>query len=526
MADLLEALYEKYEVLSAAKDKIDQHSKEYEDCIEGTKGDAKEKKLAAQIICKFFKNFPSLQDQALNAILDLCEDSDSDIRICAMKTLPLLCKSNKEFVSNIGSILSQLLQLEDQDYTTACNSLIQVFKEDQVNATKGILSNILSPADETIREKCISFLYTKLAKLQVKLGTELEDLLIEEGKKILQDSTSNEFLIVMPFLMDSKLIKTTAGQQEMVDLVAERVELSETFDPLEEGSNNTDRLIMCVDCILSVFNANVNSTKFVVYYCDQVLPRWDTIGTLENGETLQLRLLRQLAELSAHCGDLESTSVQVGHIFEKIKDYMPLPPENVDMSEVPNLDFSSVECLLYAFHKLARKCPEFLTADPQLLKDFRQRLQYFSRGVQGCKRGLENTLANKKDGLSREEQAKLKVAPIVLNNINSLIKDLFYQPPLYKCNVQLSFKKEDKKIKVSETHISPSGGKRHVPITFDSSNGSTAKQNRSNRSGEDRKLYTPPSGKFSNNFARSSSRGGRGRGGPVPRGRGSRTWRN
>lgn len=47
----------------------------------------------------------------------------------------------------------------------------------------------------------------------------------------------------------------------------------------------------------------------------------------------------------------------------------------------------------------------------------------------------------------------------------------------------------------------PSGPqKRHVPITFDSSNGSSSKHIRSNKGGDNVKLYTPPSGKFSNNF--------------------------
>lgn len=128
---------------------------------------------------------------------------------------------------------------------------------------------------------------------------------------------------------------------------------------------------------------------------------------------------------------------------------MPLPPENVDINKIPNLDFTSVECLLYAFHRLARKCPEFLTNDAERLKDFRLRLQYFARGVQGCKNGLKTTINTKLDELSKENLEKVKLAPAVLDNINSLIKDLFYQTPLYKCNVKLSFKSETKKTLVS-----------------------------------------------------------------------------
>lgn len=116
--------------------------------------------------------------------MDLCEENDSDIRIAAMKTLPQLCKDNKEHVTNIASVLSQLLQLEDQDYLVANNSLLQVFNEDKVNTLKGILSN-LQAADEGLREKIIKLVYKKLVYMPTDGEVGFEDLVILEGKKIL-----------------------------------------------------------------------------------------------------------------------------------------------------------------------------------------------------------------------------------------------------------------------------------------------------------------------------------------------------
>jgi len=45
----------------------------------------------------------------------------------------------------------------------------------------------------------------------------------------------------------------------------------------------------------------------------------------------------------------------------------------------PKLQFSYVECLMYAFHQVARHCPQFLTAEQNAdrLKDFRMRLSVF-----------------------------------------------------------------------------------------------------------------------------------------------------
>lgn len=48
--------------------------------LKAVKGSAKEKRLASQFIARFFKHFPKLSDDAINAHLDLCEDEDISVR--------------------------------------------------------------------------------------------------------------------------------------------------------------------------------------------------------------------------------------------------------------------------------------------------------------------------------------------------------------------------------------------------------------------------------------------------------------
>lgn len=521
-------LYDNYNVLSDAKDKISEHSKEYLEAIECTKGDEKEKKLATQIISKFFKYFPSLQNQAIEAIFDVCEDDDASIRIAAMKELPTVCKDNKDFASKVADILAQLLQLDDsQEYNIASSSLLQVLKANPITVIKCIFKQMQVPE---VRDKCIKFLITKVKTLDKSvLSQEVEDVIIAETKKVLQDVTAEEFVNLMPFLISTRLSHTFTGQQELIDIAAEQAEINREFDPLEEGTNNVDRLITCIKFVLPFFSAKVESTRFVTHICGQVLPQWDKIATLPRGDLLQLVILRQLAELSTNCGKLDNPSLYVVHIFQILQNYMPPPPEDTDVVTMPLLDFTVVECLLYAFHRLARQCPLFLTHDAQSLKDFRARLTYFSRGAQGCSKALNNLTIKDKD-LTEEELKKKKLSPKLLSNINTLIRDLFYQPPKYQCNVTLSFKLEEATLK--KVQEKPAAGpKRHAPITFEANgaNASSSKQSpRSSKSSESVKLYTPPSGKFSNSF---QSYGGRIRGrnarGGAGRGRNSsRNWRN
>ena len=57
-----------------------QHEAEYKSILSATKSGASEKRLAAQFIPRFFKYFPHLSDQAIDAQTDLCEDSDVSVR--------------------------------------------------------------------------------------------------------------------------------------------------------------------------------------------------------------------------------------------------------------------------------------------------------------------------------------------------------------------------------------------------------------------------------------------------------------
>lgn len=54
-----------------------------------------------------------------------------------------------------------------------------------------------------------------------------------------------------------------------------------------------------------------------------------------------------------------------------------------DSKLTPSLQFSHVECALFALHSLCRKAPESLSADTAKLKALRLRLQYTARLTQG-----------------------------------------------------------------------------------------------------------------------------------------------
>lgn len=147
---------------------------------------------------------------------------------------------------------------------------------------------------------------------------------------------------------------------------------------------------------------------------------------------------------------------------------MPLPPAAEETNGAGSttetelrLEFTYVESLIFAFHQLARQNREFLTENAERIKDFRSRynhgslikyskpnffsyrdrLQYFARGVQGYMKKLRESLQGKSADQLKDEESRIKVTALrTTSNINSLIRDLFRNPPSYKATVTLSFK--------------------------------------------------------------------------------------
>lgn len=232
---------------------------------------------------------------------------------------------------------------------------------------------------------------------------------------------------------------------------------------------------------------------------------------------------------------------------------MPLPPieensENALPQENPKLQFSYVESLMYAFHQLGRKSPEFLTGEDcaELLKDFKLRLQYFARGIQGYIKTLRESLQGKKAEELKTEENKMKVVALkTISNINTLIRDLFHNPPSYKSNISLSWKplpstlppaSQKRALQAENADGKEAAGTKrpaHTPITFDDGTDKMRKLSAPTAVKSPREIYMVPSGKYSTkvkNFnlpmrgGRGARRGrgmGFGRGGQSQSGRGN-----
>ncbi|XP_008309710.1 apoptosis inhibitor 5 [Cynoglossus semilaevis] len=513
MAVTIEDLYRNYGILADAKDDLSKHKDAYQVILDGVKGGPKEKRLAAQFIPKFFSSFPELADAAINAQLDLCEDEDVSIRRQAIKELPRFATGDN--IPRVADILTQLLQTDDSaEFNQVNGALLSIFKMDAKGTLGGLFSQILQ-GEDIVRERAIKFLSAKLKTLPEDVMTkEVEEYVFGETKKVLEDVTGEEFVLLMRLVSGLRVSQTVHGRQQLVECVVDQAFLDQALNPAD--TDTVDRLLQCTRQALPLFSKNVHSTRFVTYFCEHVLPNLSSLTSPVAELDIQLELLKLLAEMSPYCGDMDKLEANVNMLFTTLLDFMPLPPEEAEngensSSEEPKLQFSYVECLLYSFHQLGKKLPDFLVdkVDAERLKDFKIRLQYFARGLQVYIRQLRVALQGKTGDALKTEENKIKVVALkITNNINVLIKDLFHNPPSFKSTVTLSWKPVQKTEAVAPKR--PSG--EELP-----SGVSTKKQISPLPRRDARQIYNPPSGKYSAsignfNYERGGFRGGRGRG--------------
>lgn len=503
----VEDLYRNYGILADAKDHVEQHKDAYQVILEGVKGGIKEKRLAAQFIPKFFKHFPDLADAAINAQLDLCEDPDISIRRQAIKELPQFATG--ENLPRVADILTQLLQSDDSaEFNLVNSALISIFKMDAKGTLGGLYTQIVQ-GEELVRERAIKFLCTKLRTLPEDVLTkDVEEFIFSQSKKVLEDVTGEEFVLFMKILSGLKTMQTVSGRQQLVELVTDQADLEQTFNPADPDC--VDKLLQCTRQAVTLFSKNVHSTKFVTCFCEHVLPILSSLTSPVEGLDIQLEVLKLLAEISPYFGNMEKLESNLMKLFDKLLEFMPLPPEEAENGEnaggeEPKLQFSYVECLLFSFHQLGRKMPDFLTTKlhPDKLKDFKIRLQFFARGLQVYIRQLRLALQGKSGDALKTEENKIKVVALkITNNIHVLIKDLFHMPPSFKSTVTLSWKPVQK---------TDSGQKRSSGGV---SSESPPKKSPPGQKRDSRQIYNPPSGKYSGsigNFSYEQRGGFRGR---------------
>lgn len=290
MSDIsVERLYELCDIIDNAEKKSACQG-EYSTILSAVKcSGANEKRLAAQLIGRYFFQFPEMREKSLDAIFELCEDDDVNIRKLVIKELPNLCRGGDgPHVAKLADILVQLLQTDDhQEQQIVHSSLFSVLKSHSKDTLSAIFGHILNVTEELIRDRAVKFLACKLKLLPEEVLTkQIEEYILEESKKVLQDVSGDEFILFMHILSNLKHLQTVAGRQLLLDIVVDQADLEKPFQPDEQ--DRVDQLIQCMKQSIPFLSKNVHSSKFLSYVLENVFPVLDQIPVPSNDALIVL----------------------------------------------------------------------------------------------------------------------------------------------------------------------------------------------------------------------------------------------
>jgi len=525
--DYVNKLYEISEVLDKAGENVIKFEDNYKFIVKATKENQNSKKLAVQLVPRYFKFFIKQQQEAVNAMIDLCEDPDVHIRILAVRGFPEMCKSSESSISKISNILCQLLQAEDlRELDNVKHNLVLLLRLNPKVVLDQLFSQILN-RDEVLRSRAIQFLKDKVFPLKEEIlypNPEVESTLAENIKKALKDVNGEEFKLFIDFLSNLKSFKGEKSK-EILELIAEQADLKSNFKPTD--TENIERLVTCLAIAIPFLQSGGTGEKFLRYLAEKVVPEFDKIH-----ESQKFSLLKAIAEMSPFSLADESR-IMLPSIFSLIKDHVPTS-ETVDIK----INFTHIECLLYIFHQLASKIPGSLspicgikitTGQPSDLpetpesiakfKDFVMRLKYLDTKTKAFIEQLEQVLKSLTGKEEKQKKETVEEATKTTRNIRDLVSALIQSKPIFLTGekIQLSWKGVQKrKIESSQIESAKAAtikkeiqNQKPQKSIQDEKDGSPAKKLKG-----EKQIYVPPRRK--ENFITVSKRGsfirGRGRG--------------
>lgn len=431
----IEDLYLSYGILADAKANAGENVEAYKVIMNGTKSGSSQKRLASQFIVRFHRHFPELSEESLEAMFDLCEDDDFSVVKQALRDLPQLCKDSIEYSHRATMILLQLLPtVLPSQQSTISDSLMTVLKVHTKETVK-YMFDLMASDDRDLCHQAINFLHSKLKLiLSYDQSKEIEETIVVSCKKVIGEVCDEECLLLVKTLKMLPSMATLTGRLHLLDVISQRLHL----DRQPHGIEELKQILTFIRETDSLLSKNVPSTVFVNYICLSILP---LIVVQDSDENLMTGFLHVLAEMVIFYDD-NSCEKCLKSIYSCINDIIQCPAMNDEQGvlPLPEIEVYSaeelirVEYILFAFHHLCRSYPQFLVLSENLerLKNLRSRLQFVSRVALMSKKKMQSQSAT--DSMIKT------IEEIRMNNIISIIKDFFHNPPSFKTDIVLSFK--------------------------------------------------------------------------------------
>ncbi|EPQ57138.1 hypothetical protein GLOTRDRAFT_120457 [Gloeophyllum trabeum ATCC 11539] len=111
------------------------------------------KSLVASNIKYYIKDFPDLEDDAINAVYDLCEDPISKIRIEGYHAIVQVSREQRKFIKRNADVLVQLLQSDEPAEVVVVKKALLEHIDMDPRVTLGVLCDQVVPHEEPMDEE-------------------------------------------------------------------------------------------------------------------------------------------------------------------------------------------------------------------------------------------------------------------------------------------------------------------------------------------------------------------------------------
>ncbi|KAF7790046.1 hypothetical protein EIP86_000995 [Pleurotus ostreatoroseus] len=111
------------------------------------------KSFAANNIKVFIKEFEDLQDDAINAVYDLCEDQDPRVRKDGYRAITQVSREQKKWVKRNADVLVQLLQSDEPEEVEVVEHQLTEHLDMDPQVTLVVLCDQIVPVEEAVDEE-------------------------------------------------------------------------------------------------------------------------------------------------------------------------------------------------------------------------------------------------------------------------------------------------------------------------------------------------------------------------------------
>ncbi|CCM03887.1 uncharacterized protein FIBRA_06038 [Fibroporia radiculosa] len=109
--------------------------------------------LAAAHLKNYIKDFPDLEDDAINAVYDLCEDPVTNVRISGYRAIVDVSMEQPKWVKRNADVLVQLLQSDEPEEVSVVKRALCQHLDLNPAVTLGVLCDQIVPADESMDDE-------------------------------------------------------------------------------------------------------------------------------------------------------------------------------------------------------------------------------------------------------------------------------------------------------------------------------------------------------------------------------------